>query len=246
MVDLSGKKILVTGASGGIGQSLCQTFADQGAVVIASGTRKEALEAVVAGLPGGTHHALAANLGEDGAAAQLVADALAVADGLDGVVNNAGITRDGLLMRMPDADWHDVLQLNLTRVMEVCRAAIRPMMKARAGRIINITSIVGHMGNAGQTNYVAAKAGLTGFSKALALEVASRGITVNCIAPGFIETPMTEKLSQAQRQAMLERIPLAAFGQPEDVAAAALYLAGRSGRYVTGQTLHVNGGMWLA
>ena len=244
MFDLSGKTALVTGASGGIGAAIATTLVQAGATVVLSGTNTDKLAALAATL-GDRAHVVAANLKEADAPARLMADAEKTLGDrpVEILVNNAGLTRDTLLMRMKDEDWLEVLDVNLTACFRLSRAALRGMMKNRWGRIINITSVVGTAGNAGQGNYCAAKAGLTGFSKALAQEAASRGITVNCIAPGFITTAMTDKLNEAQKNAMLERIPVGSFGEPADIAAAALYLASTEARYVTGQTLHVNGGM---
>jgi 3-oxoacyl-[acyl-carrier protein] reductase len=246
MFSLNNKIALVTGASGGIGADIARHFAANGATIILSGTNTEKLNSVLASLPAakiGTHTIITANLRDPEALAKLAKEAEELHGRIDILVNNAGLTKDGLLMRMKDEDWLDVLEVNLTGAFRLSRAVIKGMMKNRTGRIINIASVVGVMGNAGQTNYVASKAGLIGFSKALAQEVASRGITVNTIAPGFISTPMTEKLNDAQKDAMLARIPLGVFGTGEDIAAAALYLASDGAKYVTGQTLHVNGGM---
>lgn len=244
MFDLTGKTALVTGASGGIGAAIATTLAGAGATVVLSGTNTDRLAALAATL-GDAARVVAANLKDPEAPARLIQDAeKALGDRpVEVLVNNAGLTRDTLLMRMKDEDWAEVLEVNLTACFRLSRAALRGMMKNRWGRIINITSVVGTAGNAGQGNYCAAKAGLTGLSKALAQEAASRGITVNCIAPGFITTAMTDKLNDAQKNIMLERIPAGSFGEPADIAAAALYLASTEARYTTGQTLHVNGGM---
>jgi len=242
MFDLSGKKALVTGASGGIGGAIAKALHSLGADVALSGTREDALSAL-AGELGGRAHVTPARLGEEGAAAQLIADATAALGGVDILVNNAGLTRDTLAMRMKDEDWDQVLNVNLKSAFQLSRACLKGMMKARFGRIISITSIVGVTGNAGQANYAASKAGLIGMSKSLAQEVASRGITVNCVAPGFIATPMTEALNEQQQAAILGNIPAGAMGTPEDIAAAVVYLASVEANYVTGQTLHVNGGM---
>ena len=242
MFDLSGKKALVTGASGGIGGAIAKALHAQGAEVALSGTREDALKALASEL-GERAHVTPARLGEDGAAEQLIADATAAMGGIDILVNNAGLTRDGLAMRMKDEDWDAVINVNLKSAFQLSRACLKGMMKARAGRIISITSIVGVTGNPGQCNYVASKAGLTGMSKSMAQEVASRGITVNCVAPGFIATPMTEALNEKQAEAILSNIPSGAMGGPDDIAAAVLYLASDEANYVTGQTLHVNGGM---
>jgi len=245
MFSVADKTIVLTGATGGLGQAMAQSLAEAGARLLLSGTRQAALEELAAKLPGSGHKAAAGNMTDAGIGEQLINAAMDAFGQVDVVINNAGVTKDGLLLRMKDEDWQSVLDINLTAAMRICRAAIKPMMKARSGRIINISSIVGVMGNAGQTNYVASKAGLIGFSKALALEVASRGITVNAIAPGFIRTAMTDALNDAQKAAMLARIPLGVFGEAADVAGAAVYLASDAGRYVTGQTLHVNGGMYV-
>ena len=242
MFDLSGKKALVTGASGGIGGAIAKALHSLGADVALSGTREDALTALADEL-GERAHVTPARLGEEGAAAQLVADATAAMGGVDILVNNAGLTRDTLAMRMKDEDWDQVLNVNLKSAFQLSRACLKGMMKARFGRIISITSIVGVTGNAGQANYAASKAGLIGMSKSLAQEVASRGITVNCVAPGFIATPMTEALNEQQQAAILGNIPAGAMGAPEDIAAAVVYLASVEANYVTGQTLHVNGGM---
>lgn len=242
MFDLNGLTALVTGASGGIGSAIAKALADQGAQVALSGTRESALKEVAAILPNDPI-ILPANLGQKEDVEQLVPRALEKLGKIDILVNNAGITRDGLMMRMKDEDWADVIALNLESVFRLSRAVIRPMMKTRFGRIINISSVVGQTGNAGQANYAAAKAGMIGLSKSLAREVASRGITVNCIAPGFIETKMTEILSEQQKDAAKSQIPAGRFGDIQDIAAAAVYLASKEAGYMTGQTLSVNGGM---
>lgn len=243
MFDLGGQVALVTGASGGIGAAVATELSKAGAMVVLTGTNTEKLAATAAGLAG-AYHILPVDLKEPDAPARLFEQAeAATGQTVSILVNNAGLTRDGLAMRMKDDDWQTVLDVNLTAAFRLCRAALKGMMKARYGRMVNITSVVGTMGNAGQGNYCAAKAGLTGFSKALAQEVASRGITVNCIAPGFITTAMTDKLNDAQKQAMLDRIPVGTFGEVADIASAVRYLASAEARYVTGQTLHVNGGM---
>lgn len=242
MFDLSGKKALVTGASGGIGKAIAKSLHAQGAEVALSGTRLEALEAVKAEI-GDRAHILTANLGDLSEVDQLVPRAEEVMGGLDILVNNAGITRDGLFMRMKDADWDDVIAVNLTATFHLSRAAIKGMMKRRHGRIIGISSVVGTTGNPGQGNYAASKAGMIGMSKALAQEVASRGITVNAIAPGFIETAMTDKLNDKQRDGILGVIPAGRMGSGDEIASAVVYLASDEAAYVTGQTLHVNGGM---
>ena len=242
MFDLSGMTALVTGASGGIGSAIARALAGQGARVALSGTREGALRQVQGEL-GGDHVILPANLSDAGAVDALVPQAVEALGKLDILVNNAGVTRDNLAMRMKDEEWSNVIRINLEAAFRLSRAALKPMMRARHGRIISITSVVGTTGNPGQANYAASKAGLVGMSKALAQEVASRNITVNCIAPGFIASAMTEALPEAQKEALLGRIPAGALGSGEDVAAAAVYLASREGGYVTGQTIHVNGGM---
>lgn len=250
MFDLTGKTALVTGASGGIGRAIAKALFDRGATVALAGTREAALAeskaALLADAPAGSEgrvHVLTANLSDAAAADGLIAAAEAAMGQVDILVNNAGLTRDTLLLRMKDEDWQAVLDVNLTAAMRLSRACLRGMMKRRFGRIIGITSIVGVTGNPGQTNYAASKAGMIGFSKSLAQEVASRGITVNCVAPGFIATAMTEALTDEQKARLAGIIPMGAMGTPEDIAAAIVYLASREGGYVTGQTLHVNGGM---
>jgi 3-oxoacyl-[acyl-carrier protein] reductase len=242
MIDLSGRTALVTGASGGIGAAIATRLHAQGAVVGLSGTRADRLEALAATL-GSRAFSLPADLSDSAAADGLIAAAEAAMGQVDILVNNAGLTRDGLLVRMKDADWDLIFQVNLTAGMRLARAGLKGMMKRRWGRIIGIGSIVGVTGNAGQTNYAAAKAGMIGFTKALAQEVAPRNVTVNCIAPGFIATPMTDALNDAQKTALLTKIPLGRLGAPEDIAAMTAFLASDSADYITGQTLHVNGGM---
>ncbi|MCK5446449.1 MAG: 3-oxoacyl-[acyl-carrier-protein] reductase [Rhodospirillaceae bacterium] len=242
MFDLQGKKALVTGASGGIGGAIARALHAQGAEVALSGTRTDALDALKSDL-GDRAHSCPARLGEEGAAAQLITDATDAMGGLDILVNNAGLTRDTLAMRMKDEDWQAVLDVNLTSAFQLIRASLRGMMKQRYGRVISVTSVVGATGNAGQANYAASKAGLVGMSKSIAQEVASRGITVNCIAPGFIETPMTDVLNDDQKSAITNNIPSGKMGQPDDIAAAAVFLAADEAAYMTGQTLHINGGL---
>ena len=243
MFELSGKCALVTGASGGIGESIATALHAQGATVALSGTRVEALEALAEKLGGERVFVTPANLSDAESIAQLAKDAEASMGQIDILVNNAGITKDGLFMRMKDEDWEQVLTVNLTSAMRLSRAVLRGMMKRRNGRIISITSIVGVTGNPGQGNYAAAKAGMIGMTKSLAQEVANRGITANCIAPGFIKTAMTDKLNEKQQEAINGSIPAARMGLPEEIASAAVYLASDEAAYVTGQTLHVNGGM---
>jgi 3-oxoacyl-[acyl-carrier protein] reductase len=243
MFDLSGKTALVTGASGGIGKAIAQQLHAQGAHVVLSGTRLEALESLAAEL-GPRTSLVTANLGDAASVDGLMDNAETAAGApVDILVSNAGLTRDGLLMRMKDEDWDAVIRVNLEAYFRLSRAAMRGMMKRRWGRIIGITSVVGVTGNPGQTNYAASKAGMIGFSKALAQEVASRGITVNCVAPGFISSPMTDVLTEAQRGGILSRIPASRLGEGSEIAAACVYLASEEAAYVTGQTLHVNGGM---
>ena len=243
MFSLDGKRALVTGATGGLGGEIARLLHAQGAHVALSGTRAEKLE-TLAGDLGERAYVTPANLSDADAVDALpktAADAMGGA--VDILVANAGITRDGLLMRMKDEDWSIVQKVNLEAYYRLSKACLRGMMKSRFGRIIGITSVVGVTGNPGQTNYAASKAGMIGFSKALAQEVASRGVTVNCIAPGFIRSPMTDALNDAQTEATLSRIPMSRLGEGHDIAAAALYLASDEAAYVTGQTLHVNGGM---
>ncbi len=244
MFDLTGKTALVTGASGGIGGGIAKALAAQGARVALSGTRVEALEKVKAELAGADHQILPCNLADSAAVDALVGQAEAGLGGrLDILVANAGITKDGLLLRMKDEDFQNVIKINLESYFRLSRAALRNMMKNRSGRIIGITSISGVMGNPGQANYAASKAGMIGFTKALAQEVASRNVTANCIAPGFIASPMTDVLNEAQKTATLARIPAGRLGEAGDIAAAAVYLASDEAAYMTGQTLHINGGM---
>lgn len=242
MFDLTGKTALVTGASGGIGGAIARALHAAGATVGLSGTREAPLQDLAETL-GDRAHVLPCNLSDRAAVDGLVARAGEAMGGVDILVNNAGITRDNLFMRMSDEDWDSVLEVNLTSTMRLCKSAIRPMMKARWGRIVNISSVVGATGNAGQANYAAAKAGMVGLSKSIAQEVATRGITVNCVAPGFIATAMTDKLNDDQKAAINGQIPAARMGTPEEIAAAVLYLASEEAGYVTGTTLHVNGGM---
>ena len=243
MFDLSGMTALVTGASGGLGSAIAKALASQGARLALSGSNVETLENFRASL-GGDHVALPCNLSDGAAVDQLVPQAVEALGGkLDILVNNAGVTRDNLLMRMKDEEFDDVIRINLEAAFRLMRAAARPMMKARFGRIISITSVVGVTGNPGQANYVASKAALIGMTKAVAQELASRGITVNAVAPGFMTSAMTDALNEQQRAGILSRIPAGAMGSGEDIGAACVYLASREAGYVTGQTLHVNGGM---
>ena len=242
MFRLDGKTALVTGASGGIGAAIARALHAQGAAVALSGTRLDALEAL-AGELGGRAFVCAADLRDPAAADALVAAAEEAAGPLGILVNNAGLTRDMLALRMKDADWQAVLDVDLTAPFRLARAAMKGMLRRRAGRIVQISSVVGATGNAGQANYAAAKAGLLGMSKALAQELGSRGVTVNLVAPGFIETPMTDALNDAQRSKLIDAIPLGRMGQPADVAAAVVYLASDEAAWVTGATLHINGGM---
>jgi 3-oxoacyl-[acyl-carrier protein] reductase len=242
MFDLAGKTALVTGASGGIGGAIARALHARGATVALSGTRRDALDAVAGELKARAH-VLPCDLSDAAAVDALIGQAEQAMGQLDILVNNAGLTRDGLAMRMKDEDWQKVLEVDLTAGFKLARAALRGMMRRRHGRIIGITSIVGVTGNPGQANYAAAKAGMIGMSKALAAEVASRGVTVNCVAPGFIKSPMTDALNDQQKERLLGAIPASRLGEGADVAAAVVYLASAEAAYVTGQTLHVNGGM---
>ena len=243
MFDLTGMTALVTGASGGIGSAIAQALAAQGARLAVSGSNADKLSAFRDTL-GGDHVALPCNLGDAAAVDALVPSAVDALGGkLDILVNNAGVTRDNLIMRMKDEEWMDVIRINLEANFRLARAAAKPMMKARFGRVISITSVVGATGNPGQANYAASKAGVTGMTKALAQELASRGVTANCVAPGFIATAMTDDLPDAQKEALNQRIPAGRMGEGSDIAAAVVYLASKEAGYVTGQTLHVNGGM---
>jgi len=242
MFDLTGRKALVTGASGGIGGAIARALHAQGATVALSGTRRAALDEVATAL-GERVEIIEANLSDKDSVEGLVPAAEAAMDGLDILINNAGVTRDGLFMRMKDEDWDAVIAVNLTAAFRLSRAAVKGMMRRRYGRIVNIGSIVGSMGNPGQGNYAASKAGLIGMTKSLAAEVASRGITVNCVSPGMIESAMTDVLNEKQREGMLSTIPMRRLGQPAEVAAAVTYLCTEEAAYVTGHTFHVNGGM---
>jgi 3-oxoacyl-[acyl-carrier protein] reductase len=241
MFDLTGKNALVTGASGGIGAAVARALHGAGATVGLSGTRVEPLQALAAEL-GARAHVLPCNLAEAEAVEALMKQAVEAMGSVDILVNNAGITRDGLMMRMGDEDWLSVIEVNLNSTFRLCRAALRGMMKARWGRIINITSVVAQAGNPGQVNYAAAKAGVAGMSRSLAQEVGSRGITVNCVAPGLVETAMTDKLNDEQRGKILAGVPVGRMGRPEEIAAGVLYLASNEAAYVTGATLDINGG----
>ena len=242
MFALADKKVVVTGASGGIGGAIARAMHEQGATVALAGRNREALDALATDL-GERCHVIVGELNDRAAADAMLAAASDAMDGIDVLVNNAGLTRDNLAMRVKDEDWQVVIDVNLTATFRLSRAVLRGMMKARWGRIINVTSIVGVTGNPGQTNYAASKAGIIGMSKSLAGEVATRGITVNCIAPGFIATAMTESLSDDQKDKLVGAVPAGRLGTPEDVAACAVFLASDEAAYVTGQTLHVNGGM---
>lgn len=242
MFDLTGKTALVTGATGGIGEAIAKALHEAGATVAISGRNEQKLQDLSNQLKERAH-ILPADLSEDGAAADLIKRAEEAMGQIDILVNNAGLTRDGLSMRMKDEDWQEVINVNMTSTFKLAQAAQRGMMKRRHGRIVNIASVVGVTGNPGQCNYVASKAGMIGWSKAMAAEVASRGITINCVAPGFIATAMTDALNDEQKAKINANIPAAKMGSPEDIAAATLYLASDEAQYVTGQTIHVNGGM---
>ncbi len=242
MFNLTGKTALITGASGGIGAAIAKSLHAAGATIAISGTRQAVLEELKSQI-GDNVHVLPCNLSNADEVEKLVPGAEAAMGALDILVNNAGITKDGLAMRMKDEDWQSVIDVNLTSNFRLCRAAMRGMMKKRWGRIINITSIVGITGNPGQVNYVASKAGIIGMTKSIAQELAARNVTANCVAPGFIATPMTDVLNDKQKEAILSRIPAGRMGGPADIAAAVIYLASDEAGYVTGQTLHVNGGM---
>jgi 3-oxoacyl-[acyl-carrier protein] reductase len=242
MFELAGKKALITGASGGIGGAIATALHRQGAIVAISGTRREALDQRAGELGEGVQ-VLPCDLADSQAVEALVPSAEQALGGLDILVNNAGITRDGLFLRMKDDDWDDVLAVNLTAAFRLCRAAVKGMMRRRYGRIINITSVVGVTGNPGQANYTAAKAGMIGMTKSLAAEVASRTVTVNCVAPGFIASPMTDALNDKQKETILANVPAGRLGSGDDIGAAVVFLASAEAAYVTGQTLHVNGGM---
>jgi 3-oxoacyl-[acyl-carrier protein] reductase len=243
MFDLTGKNALVTGATGGIGGAIAKALAAQGAKLAVTGTRREALEALAGALGGA--HALPSNLADPAAADQLMKDVEAVLGQVDILVCNAGVTRDNLSLRMKDEEWQQVLDVNLNATFRLNRAAIKSMIRKKWGRIVNISSVVAVMGNPGQANYCASKAGMIGMSKSLAQEVASRGVTINCVAPGFIKTAMTDALNEDQQKRITGNIPAGRFGLPEDVAACVAFLASAEASYVTGQTLHVNGGLLM-
>ena len=242
MFTLTGKKALVTGASGGIGGAIAKALAAQGAEVALSGTRVAALEAVAKEIPGKAH-VVPCDLGDAAQVAALIENAGKAMGQVDILVNNAGLTRDMLAMRISDAMWQKVIDVNLTAAFRLSREALKEMLRRRWGRFVNIASIVGVTGNAGQANYAASKAGLIGMTKSMAAEVAQRNITLNCVAPGFIKTPMTDALNEQQRAKLLERIPAGRLGSPADCAHAVVFLASEEAGYITGQTLHVNGGM---
>ena len=242
MFDLTGKTALVTGASGGLGGAIAGALHRQGATIALSGTRRDTLEKLAASL-GERAHVVIADLADAESVEGLVPAAEGTLGSIDILVNNAGVTRDNLSMRMKDSEWDSVLAINLTAAFRLSRAALKGMMRRRSGRIVNIASVVGVKGNIGQGNYAAAKAGMIGMSKSLALEVASRGITVNCVAPGFIASPMTDALNDKQREMILASVPMGKLGLGSDIAAAVVYLASVEASYITGQTLHVNGGM---
>lgn len=243
MFDLTGMTALVTGASGGIGSSIARALAAQGATLALSGSNEDKLKAFAAEL-GGDHKTIVCNLSDPASVDALVPQAVEALGGkIDILVNNAGVTRDNLILRMKDEEWSSVIAINLEAAFRLCRAAAKPMMKARFGRIISITSVVGVTGNPGQSNYCASKAGIIGMSKSLGQELASRGITVNCVAPGFIRSAMTDALNDAQKGAILQKIPAGDLGDGDDIGAAVVYLASKEAGYVNGQTLHVNGGM---
>ena len=244
MTSLAGKKALITGASGGIGGAIAKAFVEAGASVAISGTRQEALEMLNEEL-GGVAHIIACNLADGEAVDALPGLAEAALGGLDILVCNAGVTKDTLAMRMKDEDWQAVIDINLTATFRLNRAVLKPFMKQRGGRIINISSVVAVMGNPGQANYCASKAGMIGMSKSLAAEVGSRGITINCVAPGFIKTPMTDKLNEEQAARITANIPAQRFGLPEDIASGVVFLASDAASYITGQTLHINGGLLM-
>ena len=242
MYNLDGKKVLITGASGGIGESMARSFHDAGADVLLHGTRQAKLDEIAKDL-GDRAHTITADLTDSESVDKLAIDAMERLGEIDILINNAGVTRDGLFVRMSKDDWDTVMQVNLTATFQLSKALSYPMMRRRHGRIINITSVVGVMGNAGQANYCASKAGMIGMTKSLAMEIASRGVTVNCIAPGFIESPMTDALNEKQRDAVLSNVPMGRLGSGSDISHCALYLSSDVSSYVTGQTFHINGGL---
>lgn len=244
MFDLKGKKALITGATGGLGAEIARALHQQGAEIAISGTKREKLEELAREFQDRIH-VISCDLSNIESTQRLIPEAEAALGGLDILVNNAGMTHDGLILRMSDEQWSKVIDVNLSAVFRLSREAIKGMMKQRSGRIINITSIVGVTGNAGQTNYAASKAGIIGLAKSLAAEVATRGITVNCIAPGFIESPMTTVLNDKQREKAINEIPQGKIGSPKDIAAGVVFLASEEAGYITGQTLHINGGMTM-
>jgi 3-oxoacyl-[acyl-carrier protein] reductase len=244
MFKLQGKKAIVTGATGGLGAEIARALHAQGASLVISGTKVDKLEALAKEL-GDRVHVIPCDLSSADSTLKLIPEAEAKLGGLDILINNAGVTQDGLMLRMSDEQWSKVIEVNLTAIFRLSREAIKGMVKRRGGRIINITSIVGVTGNPGQANYAASKAGLIGFSKSLASEIASRGITVNCIAPGFISSAMTDALNEKQKENILKAIPQGDIGLPQDIAAGVVYLASDEAKYVTGQTLHINGGMTM-
>ena len=243
MFDLTGKVALITGASGGIGRATAVALAAQGATLVLTGRREDALKETAAACTGATCHILTATLGDPESEAKMLADAEAAAGQIDIIVNNAGLTKDGLAMRMKDDDFDQVLDVNLSATFRLCRGAMKGMMKRRWGRIINVVSVVGFMGNPGQANYAASKAGIVGMTKSIAREVGSRGITANCVAPGFVETAMTADLPEKVVAEQISHVPSGRMGKPEEIAAAVVFLASEEAGYMTGTTLHVNGGM---
>ncbi len=245
MIDLTGKRALITGASGGIGKAIALKLHELGAELTISGTRREKLDDLAAELGNERVHIVTCNLSDVADVKTLVPQTLEAMGGIDILVNNAGITKDGLSMRMSEEDWNNVITVNLTSAFLIAQACLRGMMKQRSGRIINISSVVGTAGNPGQANYVASKAGVNGLTKTLALELAPRGVTVNSVSPGFIKTPMTDKLSEEQQSSLAKDIPAGRFGDPEDISGIVAFLASDLSSYITGQTIHVNGGMLM-
>ncbi len=248
MFDLKGKKVLLTGASGGIGKAILDVMVNAEANIVISGTKEDALQKLANSYKANGYnniHVISANLSEITTIDSLVNDSYNILQGLDILICNAGITKDNLSMRMKDEEWNDVLRVNLQATFKLNQASIKKMMKQRYGRIINISSIIAYSGNPGQANYAASKAGMIGMSKSIALEIAGIGITVNCVAPGFIDTPMTEKISENMQSKIIDRIPMGRTGKPEEVASAVLFLASNEASYITGSTIHVNGGMLM-